>query len=91
MLNKNNTVSYVGASSNLWLRVNQHRQGVYEGFTARYNIHKLVYFEFYKSIVDAISREKQLKKWSGGKKMELIRKSNPTLRDLYADLEKEYG
>jgi putative endonuclease len=91
LMNKNNTVLYTGMSSDLCNRVNDHRQGCGSIFTAKYNVTKLVYFEFYKSIIDAIHREKQLKKWSRGKKMELIRKTNPMLCDLYEQVMLEFG
>ena len=62
--NKANTVLYIGVTNNLERRIYEHKNGVLEGFTKKYNVHKLVYFEMCGDIKDAIAREKQLKKWS---------------------------
>jgi len=67
-------------------RVWQHREGLAEGFTKRYGIKKLVWYEIHADIMEAIRREKQIKKWDRSWKVELIQKSNPTWRDLYADI-----
>ena len=64
----------------------QHKQKLIDGFTKRYNINKLVYFEEYTSIIDAIAREKQIKGWRRSKKEALINKLNPEWRDLYWEL-----
>lgn len=83
LTNKNNTVLYVGVTSNLEQRIRQHRTGFYkDSFTSRYNITKLVYYELYLNIEDAIHREKQLKAGSRQKKIELINRTNPGWKDL---------
>lgn len=75
-------VLYVGVTNNLKIRSQQHRQGTIDGFTKKYRCHRLVYFEETSDVFSAIRREKQLKGWSRYKKMELIRQTNPTWRDL---------
>lgn len=83
LTNKTNTVLYVGVTSNLSYRVNQHRTGFFkDSFTSRYNISKLVYYEKFMNIEDAIHREKQLKAGSRQKKIELIEKRNMNWLDL---------
>ncbi len=77
---------YIGATSDLVRRVYEHRTGVIEGFTKRHNIHRLVYFEVYPSIRDAIQREKNMKHWPRAWKTRLIAQSNPTWRDLYEEI-----
>ena len=73
---------YVGVTNNLERRVFEHKSGAVEGFTSKYNCHKLVYFEETGSIEAAIAREKQVKKWRRDKKTVLIRLINPGWRDL---------
>src|SRR6218665_1906827 len=88
MTNKNNTTLYVGVTSRLKARVYDHKTVRYPGsFTARYFLYKLVYYESFHSIKDAIAREKQLKAGSRAKKMELIHNLNPQWRDLFEDLD----
>ena len=82
MANKNNTTIYVGVTSNLTKRVYQHKAKTYKGFTAKYNCNKLVYFEEYDSIEEAIVREKQIKKGNRKRKEDLINKDNPEWNDL---------
>ncbi len=82
MTNKVNTVLYIGVTSNLQWRVFEHRHKLTKGFTARYNVNKLVYYEGYEYVWDAISREKQLKNWRRQWKIDLINTSNPRLNDL---------
>jgi putative endonuclease len=82
MTNKNNTVLYTGVTSNIVRRTYQHKTGFYEGFSKRYNCHKLVYFEEFTNIVEAIKREKQLKAGSRKKKIALIEKDNKEWKDL---------
>ena len=77
-------VIYVGVTNNLEVRVWQHKTGFSEGFTKKYNVNKLVYFEHCNNINDAIAREKQLKRWSRGKKVFLIEMENPMWDDLAA-------
>ena len=82
MTNKNNTVLYTGVTSNLPRRIFQHKTGYYDGFTKRYNCKKLVYFEEFTDIRQAILREKQIKAGSRKKKIQLIDKLNPDWKDL---------
>ncbi len=79
-----NTVLYAGVTGNLMQRVWQHKQGMVEGFTKRYNVHKLVHFEEYGDVNEALHREKCIKKWERDWKIELIEKGNPAWNDLYA-------
>ena len=83
--NWNDSVVYIGVTSNLPKRLYEHRNGLADGFTKKYNIHKLVYFEQTSDVYSAISREKQLKNWSRAKKNLLIEHLNPTWRDLSLD------
>ena len=76
---------YIGVTSELAIRVLQHKEGRFEGFTSRYKITKLVYFEQFGMINNAIAREKQLKRWSRRKKLLLVDASNPGWRDLSLD------
>src|ERR1700728_1986782 len=80
-------VLYIGLTSNLEVRITQHKQKLFEGFSADYNCNRLVYYERYESPSRAIAREKQLKGWSRAKKLALIKKMNPT----WADLSEEWG
>jgi putative endonuclease len=73
---------YIGVTSNLYLRVMQHKEGTWEGFTAAYGCKRLLYFEGYEDIRKAIAREKQLKGWLREKKLNLIRTINPEFKDL---------
>ena len=83
--NWNDSVVYIGVTSNLPKRLYEHRNGLADGFTKKYNVHKLVYFEQTNDVYAAISREKQLKNWSRVKKNTLISHQNPTWRDLSQD------
>jgi putative endonuclease len=76
---------YVGVTGHLEGRVAQHQKGQIEGFTKKYNCHKLIYFEEFEDIEQAILRETQIKKWRRDKKEVLINKMNPTWRDLSLD------
>ena len=88
MTNKNNTVIYTGVTSNLRNRVYDHKIGKYpNSFTNKYNCHKLVYYETYPYIEEAIAREKQIKGGSRKKKEELIRQMNPDWYDLFEQIE----
>ena len=85
--NQRRTTLYVGVTSNLPRRIRQHKTKFYpRSFTARYNCDQLVYHEALPTIVEAIAREKQLKAGSRKKKLALIRRLNPTWRDLYEDI-----
>ena len=85
--NKNNTTLYVGVTSNLPQRIVQHKEKTYKNsFSARYNLNKLVNYEQFQMIGNAIGREKQLKAGSRAKKIELITTLNPNWEDLYEDI-----
>jgi len=87
LTNKNHTVLYVGVTSNLPKRIEEHKTGKYKtSFTHRYNVTILVYFEKYESIVAAIAREKQIKAGSRQKKLDLINGLNPEWKDLTEEL-----
>ena len=83
--NWDDSVLYIGVTGNLPRRLYEHRSNLVEGFTKKYNVHKLVYFEHTSDVYSAISREKQLKKWSRQKKNALISHSNPQWADLSKD------
>ena len=85
---KKNTVLYTGSTSNLSNRIYQHKSKEFPGsFTARYNVDKLVYYEYFDFIVEAIAREKQIKSWKRDKKIVLINKFNPEWKDLFEEVE----
>ena len=75
--NWDDSVLYIGVTSNLPRRLYEHRNGLADGFTKKYNVHKLVYYQHTNDIYSAISREKQLKKWVRAKKNALISRMNP--------------
>jgi putative endonuclease len=77
---------YIGVTSNLSKRVWEHKNDLVEGFVAKYQVHRLVYYEQHLDIVSAITREKQLKKWNRAWKIRLIESVNPTWRDLWSDI-----
>ncbi len=77
---------YIGVTSDLIARVWQHKNNVVEGFTQKYGVHTLVYFELHATMYEAISREKQLKAGSRMKKVVLVETKNPDWRDLYSGL-----
>ena len=81
-----NGTLYIGVTSNLVRRVNEHREGVVEGFTKRYGVKQLVHFEEFADVYLAIQREKTLKKWPRAWKLDLIEKSNPQWRNLYEEI-----
>ena len=83
--NWDDSVLYIGVTSNLPRRLYEHRNGLADGFSKRYNVHKLVYYENTNDVYSALSREKQLKKWSRSKKNALIQKTNPQWLDLSAE------
>ena len=86
LTNAHHTVLYTGVTSNLKVRVYQHREKLIAGFTSRYNVQKLVYYEAADEMAIAITREKQIKAGSRRKKVELIDALNPTWRDLYDEI-----
>jgi len=84
--NERNGTLYIGVTSNLLNRITQHRNKEIEGFTKKYNVARLLYYEYFNDINDAIVREKQLKNWRREWKIALIEKDNPHWSDLYQDL-----
>ena len=86
LASQRNGTLYIGVTSDLIKRVHEHKNNLVSGFTEKYNVHKLVYFETTDNIDSAIRREKQIKKWNRDWKIELIEKDNPDWRDLYLDL-----
>lgn len=85
LTNRTNNVLYIGVTNNLERRVFEHKFGLIEGFSKRYKLTKLIYFEESLSVVDAIVREKQLKNWHREWKLNLIKSINPGLKDLLCD------
>lgn len=83
MMNKGNTVIYTGVTSDLKKRIYEHKEKLIDGFTKKYNIDKLVYYEVFEDIENAILREKQIKGGSREKKLFLIKSINPGFLDLY--------
>ena len=86
MTNKKNTVLYTGVTNDLKKRVYEHKEKLIDGFTKKYNINKLVYYEIFDEIENAILREKKIKAGSRNKKIELIKRMNSERKDLYAAL-----
>jgi len=86
MTNKIGNIIYTGVTGDLQKRVYEHKNKIIAGFTAKYNITKLVYFEAFDSIEEAILREKQIKAGSRKKKLTLIKSANPKFLDLYSTL-----
>ncbi len=86
MSNWNNKVIYVGMTNDLKRRVYEHRNKLSDGFTKKYNLTKLVYYELFFDINDAIRREKEIKGWRREKKNNLIESMNPEWLDLYVDI-----
>ena len=86
MASGRNGTLYIGVSSDLKARVWRHKNNMLGGFTARYNVHDLVYYEVAGEMRSAIAREKQLKKWNREWKLKLIEDFNPTWKDMYDEL-----
>lgn len=82
LTNQNNTVLYTGVTNNLKRRLYEHQHNLVDGFTKKYNVHKLVYFDSITDVRSAIAREKQIKGWSRAKKNALINEFNPEWKDL---------
>jgi putative endonuclease len=82
LASKRNGTLYVGVTNNIERRIHEHKHDVNDGFTKRYQVHMLVWYELHDYILDAIRREKQLKKWNRRWKLRLIEKHNPSWRDL---------
>ena len=86
LFNKRNGTLYTGVTSNLLKRIYEHKSKVAEGFTSKYGVDQLGYFEIFESITEAITREKQIKSGSRKRKLDLIEQCNPEWRDLYNEL-----
>ena len=86
LASKRNGTLYTGVTSDLIKRVYEHKNNLVEGFTQKYNVHNLVYYEVTESIESAIRKEKQLKTWKREWKIRLIKKGNPEWKDLYQDI-----
>ena len=86
LASKKNGTIYIGVTNNLKKRVDQHKNDLADGFTKKYQVHTLVYFEMYRDIRDAINREKRMKKWNRAWKLKLIEKDNPKWEDLFPRL-----
>ena len=86
LTNKSNTTLYVGITNDIVRRMQEHKAGTLDGFTKRYQVNKLVYFEEFTNVDQAISREKQIKSWRREKKDELIKHQNSELKDYSLSL-----
>lgn len=86
LASKPNGVLYVGVTSDLHSRVTTHRQDLLDGFTKKYGVHQLVYYETYGTMYAAILRESRIKKWKRAWKVRLIQEMNPEWRDLFDDM-----
>jgi len=85
LTNWNNQVMYIGVTNNIVRRIYEHKNKLIEGFTSKYNISKLVYYESSNDIRDAITREKEIKKWRREKKNQLVETINPDWKELDLD------
>ena len=85
LTNWNNQVMYVGITNNLERRIYEHKEKIVKGFTQKYNVNKLVYYEQTSDVVEALNREKEIKKWRRDKKNRLVFDSNPLWQDLSKD------
>jgi putative endonuclease len=86
LASQRNGTLYIGVTSDLIKRVWEHKQDCVEGFTKKYGVHDLVWYELYEDMLTAIAREKMLKEWKRTWKLELIEKMNPQWKDLYESL-----
>jgi len=86
LASKKNGTMYVGVTRDLIKRIYEHKQNMMDGFTKKYNVHDLVYYEVHKEIEEAITREKQIKKWNRKWKLRLIEEKNPYWMDLYSEI-----
>ncbi len=86
LASKKNGVLYTGVTNNLIKRVFEHKENLIEGFTKKYFVHRLVYFEQTNDIESAITREKQIKEWRRQWRIELIEANNPDWKDLYKEI-----
>ena len=86
LASKCNGTLYTGVTTNLMKRVWEHKEDLVGGFTKKYGVHLLVYYEFHNDVISAIAREKQIKKWNRAWKVELIERRNPDWQDLWKEL-----
>lgn len=86
LASKKNGTLYIGVTSNLIKRIYEHKTDAVKGFTKEYNVKNLVYYEASSSMISAIEREKQLKKWNRAWKIRMIEEFNPTWEDLYNNI-----
>jgi putative endonuclease len=86
LASKKNGTLYIGVTSNLPQRIYQHKHDLVAGFTNKYNVHQLVYYELHADMKAALTREKQLKKWNRDWKINLIVEKNPGWNDLYSEV-----
>ncbi len=86
LASKKNGTLYIGITGDLENRVWEHKQGETEGFTKKYSVNKLVYYELYDFVEEALRREKRLKKWNRIWKLRIIEEKNPCWKDLYDDI-----
>jgi putative endonuclease len=80
-----NGILYVGVTSDLHTRMMEHREGTFDGFTKRYDVKQLVYYEIFETMPEAITRETRLKKWNRAWKVRLIHRMNPSWADLFSE------
>ena len=85
LASQRNETLYIGVTNDITRRVYEHKNNLAEGFTKKYEVHLLVYFEEFHNIDEAITREKQLKRWKRAWKLRLIESSNPEWNDLYRE------
>jgi putative endonuclease len=86
LASERNGTLYIGVTTDLVKRCYEHKNGTFKGFTSRYKVYRFVHYEVFEDVINAIAREKALKKWSRAWKLELIEKSNPEWRDLYSEI-----
>ena len=87
LASKRNGTLYIGVTDDILKRMQEHKYGVYEGFSKKYSVHRLVYFEIFEQASDSIKRERQLKEWKRQWKVELIEKHNQQWNELYGILQ----
>ncbi|MBU0612401.1 GIY-YIG nuclease family protein [Patescibacteria group bacterium] len=86
LASKKNGTLYIGVTNNILRRIHEHKNNVIGGFTRKYKVHRLAYFEETENIESALQREKQMKKWNRKWKIELIEKDNPNWKDIYGEI-----
>lgn len=89
LTSKRNGTLYIGVTSDLLKRCWEHKNNLVDGFTKQYEVHQLAYFELHRDMTEAITREKQLKRWNRAWKLKLIEKHNPDWKDLWEVLTKD--